>query len=175
MCQIKALKKKCGANDPVPDLIWVLDHGKITIIPAATTDEGNGVWNTITSDITLDAALQAGDKWQNIQVRRRSPDFILEDKGEQDANQYTEQKLTCFYPESDPEAMYKLGMTKGWTGYVAMKNGNGDIILWGTLLNEVELTKVTFTASKGGWDLEFMRMAPASEGSPPFYTGLIEV
>ena len=143
----------------------------MTTIPAATTTPGSNIWNTIVTDVTLDAGLSAGEKWQNIQVRRRSSDFILDDKGEQDANQYTEQKLTTFYPESDEEAMYKLGVTKGWTGYVAFKNGNGKTILWGTLLNEVELTKCTFTASKGGWDLEFMRIAPAAEGSPPFYEG----
>lgn len=173
MCQFQALAKKCGTNDPVPDLLWTLDHGKMTTIPAATTTPGT-IYNTITTDVTLDAGLSAGEKWQNIQARRRSMDFILEDKGEQDANQYTEQKLTAFYPESDPEAMYKLGLTKGWTGFVAFTNGNADTILWGTLLNEVELTKATFTASKGGWDLEFMRIAPAAEGSPPFYTGTIE-
>ncbi len=174
MCQIKALKKKCGPNDPVPDLLWTLDHGKMTTIPAPTTTPVTGPFNTITSDVTLDAGLAVGDKWQNIQIRRRSPDFILEDKGEQDANQYTEQKLTAFYPESDPEAMYYMGLTKGWTGYVAFKNGNGDTVLWGTLLNEVELVKSTFTASKGGFDLEFIRMAPAHEGNPPMYTGTIE-
>ncbi|MEO1210782.1 MAG: hypothetical protein AAFX78_14700 [Cyanobacteria bacterium J06638_20] len=173
MCQFKSIRKKPCPNDPVPVYLHVLDHDKMELVPPATTDEGNGIYNTVQSDVTLKAGLADGDKWQPLEFRQRSADFVLEGKGEQDSNQYKEQKLTAFYPESDEEAMYKLGMVAGWEGFVSFKNGDGKRILWGTLENRVLLTKADFTASKGGWDLEFMRTASASEGSPPFYTGAI--
>lgn len=168
MCQFKALLKKCGINDPVPDLIYVLDHTDITTIPAATTTEGT-IYNTITTDLTL----VASKFWKRIEFRKRSPDFIIDDKGEVDANQYAEQKLPGFYPSSDPEAMYRMNMAVGWIGLVAVTDGNDRTFLWGTKTNFVQLTKATFTASKGGWDLEFMRICKGGEKSPPFYTGAL--
>lgn len=168
MCTIKALLKKCGPNDPVPDDVYVLDHSDITTIPAATTTEGT-IYNTITSDLTL----VASKFWKRIEFRRRSPDFTIDDKGEIDANQYAEQKLIGFYPNSSPEAMYRMNMAVGWQGLVAWKNGNEDTVLWGTKTNFVQLSKASFAAAKGGWDLEFIRIAKPGEKSPPFYTGAL--
>lgn len=169
MCTFKALLKKCGVNDPVPDVVYVLDHADITTIPAATTTEPGGPFNTITTDLTL----VASKFWKEIQFRRRSANFTIEDKGEQDSNQYAEQKLVGFYPESDQESMYRFNGAVGWIGLVAWKDGNARTILWGTKTNFVELTKASFDAAKGGWDLEFMRIAPGGEKSPPFYTGAL--
>ena len=174
MCQFKSLKKKPCVNDPIPDIIWVLDEGKATVIPAPVTDVGNGIYNTIQTDITIDPAYAVGDRWQKIELRNRSGNFKIETQGEKDANQHKKEMLTGFYPESDEEAMYKLGMVTGWEGQVAWKNGNGKQVLWGTLANRVELVKADFDASQGGWNLEFERIVSGIEGSPPFYTGTIE-
>lgn len=168
MCTIKALIKKCGINDPIPDLVYALDHTDITTIPAATTTEGT-IYNTITTDLTL----VASKFWKRIEFRRRSANFTIEDKGELDSNQYVEQKLIGFYPESDEESMYRFIAMVGWIGLIAVKNGNGKTFLWGTKTNFVELTKASFDASKGGWDLEFMRVCPGTEKTPPFYTGAL--
>lgn len=168
MCTIKALIKKCGINDPIPDLVYALDQTDITTIPAATTTEGT-IYNTITTNLTL----VASKFWKRIEFRRRSANFTIEDKGELDSNQYVEQKLIGFYPESDEESMYRFIAMVGWIGLIAYKNGNDKTVLWGTKTNFVELTKASFDASKGGWDLEFMRICPGTEKSPPFYTGTL--
>jgi hypothetical protein len=168
MCQLRKLLRKCGVNDPVPDLVYVIDHDKITAIPAATTTEGT-VYNTITTDVTL----APSSFWQRLEFRRRSANFKITDKGEQDANQYAEQELTAFYPESDEETMHRFNAAVGWQGIVAWLNGNNKKVLWGTLTNWVELVEASFDASKGGWDLKFIRMAPGGQKSPPFYTGAI--
>lgn len=173
MCQFQALIKKCGANDPIPSFIYTLDHGKMTTIPAATTDSATNKWNVIETDVTLDVALTAGNKWQKLEIRTRSANFTIEQQGEKDAGQHNREFLECFYPESDPEAMYKMGLTKGWTGYVAFTNGNGHTFLWGTLVNEVELLSANFDAAAGGFTIQFERMASAAEGNPPHYTGAI--
>lgn len=169
MCQFRALIKKCGLNDPTPSILYVIPVGDVTTIPAATTTVGT-VYNTITTDVTLGV----GKKWMKVIGRRSATKYTDVIKGEIDANQQREQKVTVFYPESDEEAAYNASISVGSDVLVGWVNGNGKKVILGTVDNPCTVTKFDFDSTKGGWDIEFMREAGGAD-VPPFYTGAFAV
>lgn len=170
MCQFRNLKKKCGPNDATPVDIYVIVVEDVTTLPAPTTTLPGGPFNTITTAPTLVAT----KKFQVLQGARKVSKFTDDTEGELDGNVNRSQKLVTLYPEADPEAAYNMSISLGARVLVGWKNGSGNQILWGTLENPVEVTKCNFDSSKGGWDIEFMRLAGPKE-VPPFFTGTFEV
>ncbi|MFN4254548.1 MAG: hypothetical protein ACK4Q5_06040 [Saprospiraceae bacterium] len=170
MCQFRALKKICGPNDATPVIMYVIPVADVTVLPAATTDVANNIFNVISTAPTL----AASKKWQPVMLRRKDIKFTNPVKGEIDANQGREERLVGFYPESVEEAFYNAGISVGSDVLVGWKNGNGKQQIWGTLENPVTVSKFDFDSSKSGFDIEFARDTGVTD-TPPFYTGTFTI
>lgn len=173
MCLIKDLKRQCGANYARPEKVWLIPSKDVDAIGAPVTDYTAGDYREVAT-VTLDAALTAGNKWQEWQFAKQSGNITITPEGDNDNFSWNVQ-ITGNYPEFTPRAnaVANDSLDAEVIAIVEIPQSDGTTVkqLVGTLDNPCRV-RLSADASNGGWAVTVAWMG---NNTPYLYTGSIAI